>query len=322
MKVLLTGAFGNIGMSALEELLKRGHQVTCFDMKTKANEKAVQSLPGNAEVFWGDLRVREDVAAAVWDQDVVVHLAFVIPKLSATGVSSEDDPEWARAINVGGTRNLIEEMEAQPLPPKLLFSSSLHVYGKTQDQPPPRTIHDPPQPIEHYAKHKIECEKLIKGSGLEWVIFRLGASLPVRLVLDPGMFEVPLENRIEFVHRKDVAVAIGNALESDEVWGKTWLIGGGPSCQLYQRELVASVLDAVGVGMLPEDAFTKEPYPTDWLDTFESQNVLAFQGRTLQDYIHELRAKLGFRRHLIRLFRPIIRAWLLAKSAAWTNRNV
>jgi UDP-glucose 4-epimerase len=321
MKVLLTGAFGNIGTSALEELLKRGHQVTCFDMKTKANEKAAQSLPANAEVFWGDLRVHEDVAAAVWDQDVAVHLAFVIPNLSATGVSSEDDPEWARAINVGGTRNLIEEMEAQPLPPRLLFSSSLHVYGRTQDQPPPRTIHDQPQPVEHYAKHKVECEKLIKESRLEWTIFRLGAALPVRLVLDPGMFEVALDNRIEFVHREDVGLAITNALESDEVWGKTWLIGGGSRCQLYQRELVASVLDAVGVGMLPEEAFTKEPYPTDWLDTSESQNVLAFQRRTLQDYIHEIRAKLGFRRHLIRLFRPIIRTWLLSKSAVWEDRN-
>jgi len=162
---------------------------------------------------------------------------------------------------------------------------------------------------------------LIKDSRLEWTIFRLGASLPVRLVLDPGMFEVPLNNRIEFVHRKDVGVAIANALESDEVWGKTWLIGGGSSCQLYQRELVASVLDAVGVGMLPEEAFPDEPYPTDWLDTIESQEILEFQRHTLDDYVQELKARLGFRRHLIRFFRPIIRASLLSKSTAWGNRK-
>ena len=274
MNILLTGAFGNIGTSTLEELLKRGHHVTCFDVKTKSNVRAAQDLDGNAEVFWGDLRVYEDVAAAVWDQDAVIHLAFVIPRLSATGISSEDDPHWARAINVGGTRNLIKEMKAQPHPPKLLFSSSLHVYGNTQHQPPPRNVHDKPQPIEHYAIHKVECENLIKDSGLIWSIFRLGASLPVRLVLDPGMFEVPLNNRIEIVHRKDVGLAIANALECEEAWGRTWLIGGGPSCQLYQRELVSGVLDAVGVGMLPEEAFPVEPYPTDWLDTIESQEIL------------------------------------------------
>ena len=321
MKVLLTGALGNIGSSTLEELLSRGHQVTCFDIKTKKNVRTSQRFKGAAEFVWGDLRCERDIATAVYHQEVVVHLAFVIPKLSATGVSSEDNPEWARSINVDGTRNLLDAMKDQSRPPKILFTSSLHVYGKTQDQPPPRTVDDILNPVEHYAKHKIECEQMIKGSGLEWAIFRLGASLPVRLVLDPGMFDVPLDNRIEFIHRNDVGLAIVNALECDQVWGKTWLIGGGPRCQLYQRDLVTRVLEAVGVGMLPEDAFTKEPYPTDWLDTTESQRVLKFQRRTLQDYIQDVIALLGFRRHLIRLFRPIIRAWLLSKSTAWGIRS-
>ncbi|MBW2060676.1 MAG: NAD(P)-dependent oxidoreductase [Deltaproteobacteria bacterium] len=70
--------------------------------------------------MWGDLRRPADAAASMQDQEVVVHLAFVIPRLSATGVSSEDDPEWARRINVRGTRNLLEAMEAQPQPPELL----------------------------------------------------------------------------------------------------------------------------------------------------------------------------------------------------------
>ena len=322
MKVLLTGAFGNIGSSALEELLSRGYQVTCFDVKTKKNVKTARQFEAAADIVWGDLRNKIDIAAAVNRQEVVVHLAFVIPKLSATGISSEDNPEFAKSINIDGTRNLLDVMKDQSRPPKILFTSSLHVYGKTQDQPPPRTVDDIPDPVEHYAKHKIECEQMVKGSGLDWTIFRLGASLPVRLVLDPGMFDVPLDNRIEFIHRKDVGTAIANALECDQVWGKTWLIGGGPRCQLYQRDLVTGILEAVGVGMLPEDAFTNEPYPTDWLDTTESQRVLKFQRRTLQDYIQDLTSLLGFRRHLIRLFRPIIRAWLLSKSTARGIRSL
>jgi nucleoside-diphosphate-sugar epimerase len=314
MRVLLTGAFGNVGSSALIELLEQGHQVRCFDVATRANIKKAKKIKGMAEVFWGDLRQLEDVTAAVKDQDVVVHLAFVIPTLSATGVSSEADPEWARSINVGGTKHLLEVIKVQPTPPKMLFSSSLHIYGRTNDQPPPRKISDPLQPIEHYAKHKVECEQMIRESGLTWAIFRLGAALPVRLVIDPGMFDVPLDNRIEFVHTRDVGLAIANALEDDRVWGKIWHIGGGPRCQLYQREIVEGVLDAVGIGMLPEDAFTSVPFPTDWLDTAESQEVLNFQRHTLQDYIHEVVSMLGFKRHLVRLFRPLIRAWLLRKS--------
>ncbi len=316
MKVLVTGAFGNIGRSAVGVLLERGHYVRCFDVPSKPNRRAARRLPPNAEAFWGDLRSLSSLEQAVEGMDVVVHLAFVIPTLSATGKGTEDNPAWARDINVGGTANLILAMQAQSPPPRLIFSSSMHIYGKTQNLTPPRKVTDPPNPIEHYARHKVECEQMIRQSGLTWVIFRLAASLPVRLILDPAMFDVPLDNRIEFVHRRDVGEAIANALETEEAWGHTWHIGGGPECQLYQRQLVEQVLEAVGIGMLPEEAFTDEPYPTDWLDTSESQRVLRFQRRTLADYVQELTGRLGFRRELIRILRPIIRLWVLSKSRA------
>ncbi len=311
MRLLLTGAFGNIGSATVEELLQRGHAVRCFDLRTKANERAARRLGPSVEVVWGDLRREGDVAQAVEDQEAVVHLAFVIPKLSATGRSSEVDPAWSRSINVGGTQNLISALAAQPRPARLVFVSSLHVYGLTQNLPPPRTVQEVPHPVEHYARHKLECERLVEGSGLTWAILRLGAAPPTRLILDRGMFEVPLDNRIEFVHRRDVALAIANALESSEVWGRIWLIGGGPRCQVYQRDLVAPVLEAIGVGMLPDSAFTTAPFATEWLDTAESQRVLDFQRRTLDDYVRDVLAAIGPRRHLIRLFRPSIRAWML-----------
>jgi nucleoside-diphosphate-sugar epimerase len=314
MNILLTGAFGNIGVSTLDELIKRGHQVRCFDVKTKLNEKTAKKYRNRVEIVWGDLRNSVNITRAVTNQDVVVHLAFVIPRLSVTGVNSEDSPEWAEEVNVGGTRNLLTAIQAQPIPPKILFSSSLHIYGKTQDIPPPRKVQDVPQPIENYAIHKVLCEQMIKESGLMWTIFRLGAALPVRLILDPGMFDVPLDNRIEFVHSKDVAMAIANALENEQAWGQIWHIGGGTRCQHYQREIVESVLDAFGIGMLPECSFTQEPYPVDWLDTSESQKVLLFQRHTLQDYIQEVKEKLGILRIFIWLFKPIIRLWILSKS--------
>ena len=319
MKVLLTGAFGNIGSATLEEVLRRGHAVRCFDVKTKANERAASTLGPDVEVVWGDLRRAEDVARAVDGQDVVVHLAFVIPKLSATGRSSEDDPVWARSINVGGTGTLIAALAARPHPGRLIFISSLHVYGLTQSLPPPRTVDDVPHPVEHYARHKLECERLVQESGLTWAILRLGAAPPTRLILDRGMFDVPLDNRIEFVHRRDVALASANSLEREEVWGRIWLIGGGPRCQIYQRELIAPVLEAIGVGMLPDSAFATAPFATDWLDTAESQRVLDFQRRTIDDYVRDVLAAIGPRRPLIRLFRPSIRAWmlLLAQTRRW-----
>ncbi len=146
MRILLTGAFGNVGLSALEELLARGHQVRCFDLKTSANVRLARHYARKAEIFWGDLRSKDDVAAAVRDVDVVIHLAFILPRLSACGVELEKEPVLARQVNVGGTRNLIRAMRAQPVPPRLIFSSSLHVYGMTQHLPPPRTGGRPAAP--------------------------------------------------------------------------------------------------------------------------------------------------------------------------------
>jgi nucleoside-diphosphate-sugar epimerase len=314
MRVLLTGAFGNVGRSALVELLAQGHTVRCFDLNTPANARAAQQWAHQAEIMWGDLRRPADVAAAVPGQDVVAHLAFIIPKLSVTGKECEACPDWAREINVGGTQNLIAAMQAQPQPPKLIFSSSLHVYGRTQNQPPPRTVHDPVQPIEHYAHHKVACEQMVRESGLAWAILRFGAVLPLAMKLDPGMFDVPLNNRIEFVHTRDVGLAIANAVSSPAVWGKILLIGGGPTCHFYYREIVERVLGAMGVGMLPAAAFGATPFCTDWLDTAESQQLLHYQQRGLDDYTNDMAHILGYRRALIRLFRPLVRRWLLAQS--------
>lgn len=317
MKVLLTGAFGNIGLHALAELLRRGVQVRCFDVRTKAHEAAARKYAGRVEVQWGDLRRAEDVQAAVQGQEAVVHLAFVIPRLSDTGVNSEERPDWSRDINVGGTFNLLAAMKAQTPAPRLIFASSLHVFGLTQDRLPPRLVTDPVQPTENYALHKIACEEMIKATGLNWAILRLAAAMPTRLILDLGLFEVPLGNRIEFVHGRDVAMAIANALETPEVWGKTWLIGGGPACQLYYRDLAEMVLDAVGVGMLPSAAFSQQPFAVDWLDTNESQRVLHFQSHTLSDYTRDVRRKLGVLRVFIPIIRPILRQWLLNQSPYW-----
>lgn len=314
MKILVTGAFGNLGMFTLEELLAKGHQVSAFDLGTRASRRKAARLQGRVRQFWGDIRRLEDLRPAVAAQDVVIHLAAVIPHLSATGINSEDQPEFAEAVNIGGTRNLIEAILEQPASPRLILGSSLHVYGRTQKLSPPRRVSDPVAPVEHYAHHKVQMEQMVRTSPLVWSIFRFAAALPVRLIIDPGMFQVPLSNRIEYVHGRDVALALANAVVSDQVWGRTLLIGGGKDCQLYYRDMMTEVLGAAGLSLLPERAFTEEEFSTDWLDTEESQRLLQYQHRTLRDYTAEIRKKLGLVRYVVRIFNPLIQRWLLRRS--------
>lgn len=286
----------------------------CFDLKTKASEKAAKRFEGKIEIFWGDMRKMEDLERAVCGCDVVIHTAFVIPHISSTGIDSEDAGGIARAINVGGTKNLIDAMEMLKKPPRLIFTSSLHIYGKTQHLEPPLKTSQPANPVENYARHKVECEEMIRSSKLTWSIYRLSAAMPVRLILSKGMFEVPLENRIEYVHPKDVAFALASGIESGEIWGKTLHIGGGKKCQLFYRDVARRTLEASGVGMLPDCAFSKEPFAVDWLDTEESERLLHYQRRTFDDYVSDLKKAVGFRRPFIKLFSAIIRKRMIAMS--------
>jgi len=310
MRVLVTGGLGNVGRSCLPNLLEQGHRVRCLDLETKRNRRAARAYQGRAEVFWGDLRRPEDVAAAVQGQEAVVHLAFVLPP------ASEDRPEWAYQINVGGTRNLLQAMKDVRPPPLMVFASSFSVFGETQHLPPPRTASDPVQPMDNYNRHKVECERLVRDSGLEWTILRLGVVPPSTLGgFSPKMFDIPPGSRVEFAHPRDVGLALANALVCSGARDRVLLIGGGQGSQLRYRDFVGRMMEALGVGRLPDSAFAPSASAyTDWLDTAESQRLLSYQQHTFEDFVREVAASLGCRRHLIRLLAPLVRRWMLSQS--------
>jgi UDP-glucose 4-epimerase len=313
MHILLTGATGNLGKNALPELLRQGHRVRCFVRRTKALEGIARRSAGGIELVQGDIHQPADVAKAVQDVDVIIHLAYMIPP------GSEDQPELARSINVDGTRHVLEAASGQTRPPRILFASSLDVFGHTQDQPPPRKVTDPVQATDHYTAHKIACEERVRASGLQWTIFRFADVPPLGLrAPHPIMFRIPLSTRFEVIHPYDAGLAIANGICSNEVWGKTLLIGGGPGCQILYRDYLGRMLEMMGVGMLPERAFGSEPYSTDWLDTEESQRLLHYQRYTFDDIMQQLTRIVGYKRKLTALVRPVARWWILRLSPFYT----
>jgi nucleoside-diphosphate-sugar epimerase len=243
--------------------------------------------------------------------DVVIHLAFIIDMLR-----SDEQPEWAWEINVGGTKNLLNAMKGRSEPHKFIFASSISVFGHTQHLPPPRTASDPVHPTSIYANHKAECEELVKKSGLDWSILRIAFAPPeVSGKFEPVLFQLEPDSRLEFVHPRDIGLAVANAVSSTEIWGKTLLVGGGPGCQLYYRDFIRQLTDVMGIRPLPDNAFASPPSsPLDWVDSTESQSLLNYQKRSFEDYVSELPASLGPARYLIRLFGPLIRRSILSQS--------
>jgi len=316
MRVLLTGAFGNLGQPTLRELLWRGHRPRCFDIPSRRARRLARQFGGQIETVWGDIRDARRVQEAVAGQDAIVHNAALIPP------ASERNPALAAAINVGGTRALIAAAEAAPAPPLLIFTSSVSVFGRTQHLAPPRQAGDPVVATDHYSGHKLECEAMLRASRLRWSILRVGVAL------EPGthagdrealrlLFDTALDNRMEYVHPADVARAQVQALECPEAWGKVLLIGGGPSCQIRQRDLFEAFFAALGLGEVPATAFGQQSYYTDWMDTDESQRLLHYQRNSFSDYRRDTQQRMRHLRRVLWPVRPLVRRYLLGYSATW-----
>ncbi|WXG43675.1 MAG: NAD(P)-dependent oxidoreductase [Promethearchaeati archaeon SRVP18_Atabeyarchaeia-1] len=311
MKILLTGAYGNVGSYVVKELLRQGYDTRTFDLRTPRNEEAAAEYVRRIEAVWGDLRDIKSVRRAVKGADYVLHLGAIIPPLS------DADPDMARAVNIGGTRNLLTACEAQPKPPRLFFVSSFDVFGHTQALPPPRRATDPVEATDVYTKTKIEGEKMVRKSSLPWLIARF-SDMPIIALRDPvpAMFEIGLDNRFETMHPADGALSLVNALKVEELWGnrRLLLIGGGPKCQLTYREFLFTLLTAMGIGPLPEEIFSKKEYVTDWLDTEESQRLLRYQRHSFQDIAAEVSGLLGSTGHIDPSAREYIRQGVIEMS--------
>lgn len=316
MKVLLTGAFGNIGHFVLQELIKRGDDVHCLDIKTKTTVKKAKKLSKNISVFWGNIWSDSLLSEAIEGVDAVIHLAFLIPP------KSEENQELSHLVNVVGTRCVIKAISNQTKPPLLVFTSSISVYGRTQHLSPPRLVTDPVNPIERYAEQKVLLENEIKEANIPYIILRLGAAPPIKYDwVDPLLFEVPLDDRLEYIAPEDAGLAIANSIHCQEAVGKILLIGGGAKNQLTMRKFLESSLEAIGLGMLPKSAFGHIPYHCDWMDTEESQRLLQFQRISFDDYILNIREKQTYKRFFVRLLRPLIQLWLLKKSPYYLDRK-
>lgn len=322
MRVLVTGAFGRLGKEGLARLLSDGHSVVAFDLPSRRNRRAARRFRGRIETVWGDIRKPEDVGPSVRSVNGIIHNAGILAP------ASEKSPELARAVNVGGTQNIVRAMQDMEHPPVLVFSSTLAVCGPRRPGGPPLTSADPAMGTDCYTSTKAECERLLWDSGLPFVILRLGVSVGTQAAsgdLSPDVFRVLFgvdpEARLEWVHPEDVALAQARALETPEAQGKILMIGGGEGCRLTFREFYDAMFGAAGLGSFPAEAYGAGPYYCDWLDTTESQRLLRYQRIRFDEFIVALRHASRFSRPATRLLSPLIRRFLLRYSDAWRARK-
>lgn len=319
MKVLVTGALGNVGSHTVGALLDEGHVVVAFDLESPRARKLAARLGDRVRVQWGDVTNPESIRGALDGVNAVVHLAAIL--------TPERAPDLARRVNVDATRSLIAEMEASPTARRLVFASSQGIFGEVQDREPPLRADTPVSPTDEYGRHKVACEEAIRRSRLEWSILRVGAAPPIRLTgwsHDPTiLFEFSPDARFEFVHPADAGVAFARAVAIEEAIGKILYVGGGERCRTTHREFCNDLMNAMGIGALPAEAFVQSDvrrFFGDWLDTEESERILRYQTRGLCEVKADMRRDLGALVPLIRLLRPLV-TWYVTRSSPYLKEN-
>ncbi|MBI2426770.1 MAG: GDP-mannose 4,6-dehydratase [Candidatus Kerfeldbacteria bacterium] len=156
--VLITGVAGFVGPYAAAEFAKTGARVVGFDR----NESAV------CHTYCGDIRDTLVVERAFQDAqpDVVLHLAGF-----SSVAESWKRPEETFAINVEGTRNILEAARSLSKPSRILVVSSGELYLETFDRGAVET--DPIGGDSPYAKSRVEQERLVQeATDLEIVVAR------------------------------------------------------------------------------------------------------------------------------------------------------
>ena len=160
MKLLITGGGGFLGVRLARTLLQRGHlagqTIDALVLSDIAPPPADLLADGRVQARIGPLlaqldALREDAF------DSVFHLA------SAVSGECEADFELGMRSNLDSTRALLDALRASAKVARVVFSSSVAVFGPDPDVPMPSRVADDtlPAPQTSYGLQKLICEHLI-----------------------------------------------------------------------------------------------------------------------------------------------------------------
>lgn len=137
--IFVTGATGFVGKNLVKKLAK--------DKKIRCLVRKDEYLGKNIEIVKGDLTDKKSLIAATKNISTIIHLASLI--------RSNNLAELNR-VNVKGTKDLVNASINNGVK-KIIYLSSFDVKLKNK---------------QGYGNSKLEAEKIIKKSGLDYIILR------------------------------------------------------------------------------------------------------------------------------------------------------
>ncbi len=270
-KVLVTGGAGFIGSHIVDLLITRGYDVVVFDNLSTGTRAYVNPA---ADFVQGDVRDEDAVAALFADYqiDVVLHIAG-----QASIRLSFADPAEDLSVNTLGTINVLKQCLVHQVP-RLLFASSMTIYGTPEQVPTPESAI--PAPRSYYAVTKYAAERYVHLTAerqdldfdFDVTSFRMFNVYGPRQSLTnayQGVFAIFMGNVLrdepinihadgeqsrDFVHISDVARAWVDAIDHPASFGQVINLGTGAPTSVNQ--LCDQVLAAFG--------HTRDTYPVHY----------------------------------------------------------
>jgi nucleoside-diphosphate-sugar epimerase len=164
--VALTGATGFIGQHLLKGLAERGYRLRVL------LRRPTMMPEGCASVLIGDIAKPYNMSEALADVDAVIHTAGIPHAMS--GLPDDD----YRLFNTEATVHFARAAERARVKRFVFLSSIRAQSGPTADTV--LTEEQSPQPTDAYGRSKLEAEKGLAETDLDWAALRLA------LVYGPG----------------------------------------------------------------------------------------------------------------------------------------
>jgi len=182
MHILLTGAAGMIGRKLTARLVREaqlnGQKIDRLTLIDVVAPETPGGFTGPLELSASDLSSPGVAAKAVAGRpDVIFHLAGVVSG------EAETDFEKGYRVNLDGTRALLEAIRAADYKPKVVFTSSIAVFGAPFPSSIPDDFHL--TPLTSYGTQKAICELLLADYTRRGFLDGVGIRLPT-ICVRPG----------------------------------------------------------------------------------------------------------------------------------------
>jgi dihydroflavonol-4-reductase len=259
-KVLVTGADGFLGCNLVRELLKRGHRVRAF-IQPERNNATLDGL--DIEYFRGDILNEHVVLEASKNCDAIIHAAAITNTSPAKSMH-------LRRVNIQGTKHAIEAAKKNGVT-RFIHVGTANSFGfGTKDDPGDETR---PYSASKYgldyfnAKHDAHRLVLreVKEYNLQAIIVnptfmvgpydaKPGFGTIILALYHERMPGCPVGGR-NYIHVRDVAVGIANALQKGRI-GECYILGHQ---NLSYNEIFTKISTVIGV---PSPNFIYPPFLT------------------------------------------------------------